>query len=387
MLTRAGWGMAVAAAVLLVGGLTLQYPELLAVGVTCLLALGLAGLWMLARPQLELSREIHPVRVYEGEECLGVLRLTNRSGRRSPPVVALEHVGRQRVLVPVPSIGPWGEHAVAYALPTARRGVYPVGPLTIGHADPLRLMRVARSYTSRTRLWVHPTVQRIPPLPAGRSRDLDGPTTDNAPQGGVAFHSLREYVPGDDRRLIHWRTTARTGRLMVRHHVVPNEPRLLVVLDTSTDPYPHGAGFEDAVRVAASLAHSAWLNHQPVVLRTTGGTVAAAESGGSRIRDVLDALAEVECTDDDPGLRALLRTSADEGVSLAVVTGRATPEQLWVLRRIESAYHGVTLVSLRPQDQDRGHDPGRMPAVPGVRALLLHGSDDLVDAWNRAVRR
>jgi len=47
-------------------------------------------------------------------------------------------------------------------------------------------------------------------VPAGRARDLDGPTFDSSPQGSAAFHTLRDYVPGDERRHIHWRSTART---------------------------------------------------------------------------------------------------------------------------------------------------------------------------------
>ncbi|BEP13953.1 DUF58 domain-containing protein [Acidothermaceae bacterium B102] len=383
MLTRSGWATLVSAVLILAGGALAHYPELIAVGLTGLFALVVAALWMLARPQIEISREIHPARVEQGDECLGVLRIVNRARRRSPPLVAHERVGTRTVLIQVPSLPPGGDHTIAYALPTDRRGVYPIGPLTIGHADPLRLMRVARSFSSRTYLWVHPSVRPLPPLPFGRSRDLEGPTSDSAPMGGVAFHSLREYVPGDDRRLIHWRSSARTGQLLVRHHVNPNEPRLLVLLDTSPDAYT-GDGFEEAVSVAASVTHAAWLNHQPVELRTTAGQITLAEPRGAAFRDVLDALAAVKLSLPevrDVGLRELLKVSRhQDGVTLAVVTGRAAAEQLWVVRQVAAAFQGITLI--------RVTDIASAPVtVPGAVTLTVRESSELARVWPTSVRR
>ena len=49
------------------------------------------------------------------------------------------------------------------------------------------------------------------------------------------FVSLREYVPGDDPRLIHWPTTARVGTLMIREHVELRRPEFTVVLDTAPE--------------------------------------------------------------------------------------------------------------------------------------------------------
>ena len=291
MLTSTGRWVALVGVVLCGCAAVLRYGELLVLGIGALAAVAAAILWMRQRPDVTITREIYPERVRVGEEVKGILTLRNRSARRSPPFAAVEQFGDREFAVSVPSLGPGATARVSYELPATSRGVFPVGPLTIGHMDPLRLMRMARTYASATRMWVHPMVHQVSPLPTGRSRDMDGPTTDTSPRGGVAFHSLREYVPGDDRRLIHWATSARYGTLVVRNQVVPNEPRIHVVLDTSASPYTADS-FEDAVRVAASMAVAARLHHFPLELRTTGGLVAIADAAQSELRPVLDLLAE-----------------------------------------------------------------------------------------------
>ena len=77
---------------------------------------------------------------------------------------------------------------------------------------------------------------------------------DTAPEGTIAFQGLRPYVVGDDLRMVHWRTTARTGTLMVKKHVDTNRPQVVVLLDDRAGSYPANRWFEEAVEVAASLA-------------------------------------------------------------------------------------------------------------------------------------
>jgi len=239
VLTGSGKVAAVAGPLLLALGAFTHWPELLALGVGCLLALSASLWWLLRRPELIATREITPPRVRQGERAVAVLQLTNAGPHRSPPMLATERVGGRRVGVRLPSLPRGAATTVSYDLPTDRRGLHLVGPLTMARSDPLRLVLVARDHGTRSVLAVHPRVHQVEPVPTGRARDMDGPTTLASPQGGIAFHSLREYVPGDDLRLIHWRSTARTGQLMVRHNVVPNEPRMMVVLDTSAAPYSH----------------------------------------------------------------------------------------------------------------------------------------------------
>ncbi|MCM3925604.1 DUF58 domain-containing protein, partial [Frankia sp. AiPs1] len=278
MISRSGWGAFVATVLLLASWPLLHYPELLGLGGTGVVVLVGGALWMPARPRLQVVRRVEPARVAQDSPARGVLTVTNIGRRRCPPFVAVETVAGERVTVTLPSLAAGATGQVEYPLPTARRGVHPIGPLTVGHSDPLGLFRTGQSYPSTTRMWVYPTLHPMAPLPTGRSPELDGRTSAVAPGGGVAFHSLREYVRGDDLRLIHWPSTARTGTLMIRHNVVPHEPRMLVLLDTSAAPYTEES-FEAAVRVAASLAVAAFNGGHPVEARTTAGARAAAERG------------------------------------------------------------------------------------------------------------
>jgi uncharacterized protein (DUF58 family) len=380
MPTKSGVAMAVSAVVLLALGWLADYPEMIALGFAGLATLVVAGAWMALRPDLSAVREVRPQRVSEGEKAMGVITLTNESKRRSPPILATEQMANRQVQVPIPSLSGNGEHTTTYYLPTNRRGIFQVGPMSIGHTDPLRLMRVGRVFSAFSTLFVHPRLLNVEPVPTGQTRDMDGPTSSYAPQGGVAFHSLREYVPGDDWRLIHWKSTARTGRMMVRHNVVPNQPRLMVVLDTNSLGYSEET-FEAAVSAAASLSLAAIRGGFPLELRTTSGGSSASDRAFDGAVSALDLLAAAEATRDDPGLAALPgMVSIDDSVALGVVTGTPDPRMLSVLPTIRRHFLMLSLIQFSGR--------ANTPATPlnGVVSLTVRTADEFADAWNKLVR-
>jgi hypothetical protein len=218
------------------------------------------------------------------------------------------------------------------------------------------------------------------PVPTGRSEELEGPTSAGAPRGGIAFHSLREYEAGDDLRLIHWRSTARLNKLMVKHTVITNEPKIMVLLDTRAESYD-GDSFEDAVRVAASLIAACVDHRYPTEFRTTGGMRGSIDPAGAGMNDTMDKLAAVTMSKDDPGLPALLRLAAsrEQGVSLGVVTGQPPREQAQAIGRARSRFQMVTFVQV-------GEKHGRPAmAISGVLGVSADTSEELARVWKRRI--
>ena len=74
----------------------------------------------------------------------------------------------------------------------------------------------------------------------------------------------------------------------------------MLLLDTSKSPYA-AESFEDAVRVTASLATAAWTSKYPLEVCTTGGGRAMCTGAEGDLLPVLDLLAQVQPTQDDPG--------------------------------------------------------------------------------------
>jgi uncharacterized protein (DUF58 family) len=377
VITRTGVTVAGSAVILLLAGALAGWPEFVILGFACVMALLVAAVWLLVRPRLSVVREINPVRVEEGAAVHGVLTVTNIGRRRSTPLMAVETVAGSRVTVPLPSLAVSENFETVYSLPAFRRGRYVIPPVTLDHTDPLQLLHSGRSGGRESVLSVYPRVHHIDPLPLGGPRDVEGPTSANSPQDGVAFHSLRVYQPGDDWRRIHWKSTARTGELMVRHNVIPNEPRHLVILDTSAKPYS-GSSFEEAVRVAASLCVAAERVGYPLALHTTADLEVANGQAAA-----LDLLSGVQSSTTDRGLLALDDmlgdvVSAGERVALSVVTGEADPGRLDGLAVVRSQFLAVTLVHIGQVE---------VGALPGVVTIGARTSAEFEARWNQIGRQ
>ena len=294
-MTRIGWAALLAGGAALALGLSLGWRSFDLVGVGLLAALGLAA-GLVARPsRLEIERQIQPPRVPKGSPAIAFLTFANRGRATVGVTVANQPFGDIAVRTVIPRLRR-GERGVrTYRLPTSRRGVFDVGPVEVTRRDPFELFGRSRRYGAVERIWVYPRLLAFRALPVGQTRHLEGPSSDTSPQGTVTFHRLRDYVVGDDLRLVHWRSSARTGKLVIKHNVDTSQPFSVVLFDQRPDRYT-AQSFEEAVDVAASVLVSAAADKAPVQLRLTDGTAI----GGPRLREVTPLIDHLTGVEPDP---------------------------------------------------------------------------------------
>ncbi len=101
-------------------------------------------------------------------------------------------------------------------------------------------------------------------------RDLEGLPAADLSRDDVSFHALLEYQPGDDLRHVHWRSTARTGTMMVRQYEETRRSHFVIGLSRSSADYATADDFELAISAAGSIGLRALRDSQRVDMRVQG---------------------------------------------------------------------------------------------------------------------
>jgi uncharacterized protein (DUF58 family) len=317
-------------------GWWLGYPELAVPGAGGLLAVLCAAVWLAVPVRLAVLRQVAPVRVPRGDIAIGVVTCVNAGRWRSGPVAALDRCAGTDVRVDLPALRPGGADTTSYVLPTGRRGRFAVGPLRVVRTDPFGLVRRVPACGEPASLYVVPKTVPVRALTSGRVPSPEGLRSERAAGGTTTFHSLRLYEFGDELRHVHWRTSARTGTLMVRQLVDTSLPRTIVLLDDRAGGYRTPDDFELAVDVAASVALGAARHGYPV-------TVLAGARQLSTV-DILDQLAVVGTTDGTDVAAALVAARPRAGAAaLVFVTGTETVD-LQRVCAVRSTYDRVLVL-------------------------------------------
>jgi uncharacterized protein (DUF58 family) len=352
VLTRSGLGAVLVAVILGFVGWWWNYEEVViaACGIVGLLMM---AIWISQRPlRATVTRQLLAVRVPRGDPVLLSYRLRNSTRFRSGQATIIDRCDDAEIRVTAPPVSPSEEETVRGAIPTRRRGVFDVGPYEVERIDPFWLTVGRRRDAGTASVIVHPKVyDLVGPQGAVRPVENESVLRRASADPLSGFVSMREYIAGDDPRMIHWPTTARVGTLMVREHVEVRRPEFTIVLDTApTVGTPDD--FEEAVDVAATLAVHAIRTGLDVVVRTTDRDHAGRPTPLISDATVLDLLTPVQQSD-DAGLlpvSALFAGGFDQS-SVVFVTGPngpssrfATSERTSVVRIGEEATGGVGIV-------------------------------------------
>lgn len=297
MLTRSGLGASVTAVALLGLGLWWNYEELV-IGGVAIAAVVLAAIWVSQRPlRASVDRRVGAVRVPRGDPIHLAYRVRNPNRFRTSRATVIDRCDGEECRVRIDPVRSDRASDFFGTIPTTRRGVFPIGPFAIERVDPFWLAVGTRRDSAVSHITVHPKVyQLIGPQGAVRVVDSEAPLRRASSDPMSGFVSMREYVPGDDPRLIHWPTTARTGSLMIRENVEVRRPEFTVVVDTA-DAAADESDFEEIVDVAATLAAHAIRSGLDVVVRSTSSTHPGQSTPLLDEGSVLDYLTPVRQSD------------------------------------------------------------------------------------------
>lgn len=307
-------------------GVALGWAEVVAV-VVALLAV-VASAFLMRLPSAATWSDVStPQRVARGDAAAVVVHVTIPSGPTTW-VSAVNVHGTGRTWLPAAD----ADADLTWPVDTSRRGQFDVGPARLEAGDPFGLRHRLLAERVPTPVLVVPRVHAVAPDGARGSTD-DGASDERL--GSDQFHSLREYVVGDPMKMVHWPTTARVGKLMVRRTVETTVPWLLLVLDVHERAYDvAGAIFEDfdadafeqTVDTTASWAWWACGPRQRVLLTTTAMSTTTVEVTTANRESALDMLAVVgPATSADCGSARVSALARRHGVGRVVlVTGRRT---------------------------------------------------------------
>ncbi|CAM3249871.1 DUF58 domain-containing protein [Nocardioides dubius] len=365
-ITPAGRAVLGVSLVALVGARLTGLAELGFIAVAGLALFAFAVLVVSLPARVEARVLLRPAVTVVGRAAKVEVRLRHRSG--APLLLPVLDLGQRRRSAPVPWLARGGEIVRRVEVAAQRRGVHVLGPIRLLRADPLGLVRRPRTVHQPVELYVHPVTVPLRLLGLGSVRDLEGVPSSEISMSDLSFHALREYVPGDDLRHVHWRSSAKADTLLVRQYHDTRRSRSVIVLDSAAASFADADEFELAVSVAASLGVQAARADQDVLfLCGPERLVGVGEPA------ILDACTRIE-TGPQP-LTALAVSDPElvaEVASLVVVTGsRAEPRELAGLAAGLEA--GVEILALRcaPGAQAALEVSGalRVLTVPGLSGL------------------
>jgi uncharacterized protein (DUF58 family) len=239
------------------------------------------------------------------------------------------------------------------------RGGFILGPTTITSGDPFGIFRVSKQFPAKSSLVVLPLLFRVdeflsPPglLPGGKA--IRRKSIDVTPHAS----GIREYIPGDPMKRIHWPTSVRRDQLMVKEFEQDPQSEVWLFIDThkgvhfskpSEDDQSHPiddllllrrrqaklqpSSLEYSVSIASSLAHYFIGQRRAVGLVTASYRtykVITAERSERQEAKILEELAflQAESTFTLPGLVTAQMGQLPQGSSAILITPMIWPELL-----------------------------------------------------------
>jgi uncharacterized protein (DUF58 family) len=281
---------------------------------------------------LQCSRDLRPNPCIEGSPVHVRVTATSRGGMAGAVLSLDDYLPPELELEGSPkSVGTLrGYLQREYDLRTKRRGVHPVGPLRAIVSDAFGMGTSSFKVGQGSQVMVYPRHGPVEIFRGRESSEMLGLSTTEQKGASADFLSVRPYEPGDEVRTIHWRSSAKQGRLMVRELAKEEIRSTIVVLNCEANANRAiEEVFELGVRVAASVSVTALKSSMEVKLVLYGEDphVVGMGRGTVQLHRILSALATVNAKGNTPMSFILNRLATEESGSGTVHVVSPTLEE------------------------------------------------------------
>ena len=258
-----------------------------------------------------------------------------------------------------------------------QRGRFRLGPLTLHSGDPLGIFSVNQPLNDTSQLIVYPMVVDLISFEPSIA-DLSGGEARHRRTHQITSNvaGVREYVHGDSLNRIHWPTTARSRRFMVKEFELDPTADVWLYLDLneSTEtalpwtPSPPDPGIfalrdrkrqekhfelppittEYAVTVMASLARYFVMNNRAIGVSSWGAhrEYIQSDRGERQLNKILEALAVVEADGSIPFSHLISMDGIRLNRNDTVIAISADPNREWAVALQQIQRRGVNSVAI-----------------------------------------
>jgi uncharacterized protein (DUF58 family) len=284
-----------------------------------------------------------PEHIFAGQPVRGAVELANE--KQTLPSFSLRVDGSSKkgaaaMLLATPVYFPYlpRHEAVKQFVPLrfARRGLYRQEAVRIVTRFPFGFLQKARRLDLASEALVYPSVEATPEfldvLPG-----INGAMESLAKGRGQDLYALRDYLPTDSARHVHWKASARLGSLMVREFAREDDCRVLLVLDPHSEAALPAASaaererFERTIELCAAIAWNFQERGALLEFRSASAAVALAPAT-ENIFAVLRHLALVQALPPDARQNLLSELAAESESFKVIVTSQprgSIPAGVW----------------------------------------------------------
>ncbi len=336
---------------------------------------------------VKVEREIGTRRAQVGEEARERLTVTNRWPVPKLWVEVQDHSDMPHhgagFVAYLPS---HGRRRWTLRTPCTMRGKWTLGPVTLHSGDPFGIFRLERPAGAMGEVLVYPATVPLPAfqLPSAElqgGQDIRTRTFHVTPN----VSTIRQYVMGDSFNRIHWRSTARTGELMVKEFELDPTADIWIVADMH-ERSQHVAGLERTlfydrrhgrdirmpesteeyiISGAASIAQHLLSQNRNVGLLAWGQhrEVIPPEREARQLYKILESLAMIRAHGTHPLAEVLIAEGTQISRSSSAIVITAALDPMWVNSIQQLLYRGIRVVVIFV-------DPESFGSVPGTASIM-----------------